>query len=100
MVPLALVAMQLDAMRPRFIPYPPIEKLGIIGDRRTAAMVAADGTICFWCLPDFDGQPVLGTLLDSEKGGFFRLGPAVALLGEQSYLTDTAVLVTRWNAPG
>ena len=27
------------------IPYPPIEKLGLIGDRRTAALVAADGTL-------------------------------------------------------
>jgi alpha,alpha-trehalase len=32
--------------RPPFIPYPPIERLGVIGDRRTAAIVAADGTIC------------------------------------------------------
>lgn len=28
-----------------FIPYPPIEKHGVIGDRRTAALVAADGTL-------------------------------------------------------
>ncbi|MGH6737970.1 MAG: trehalase-like domain-containing protein, partial [Bradyrhizobium sp.] len=84
---------------PRFIPYPPIEKLGVIGDRRTAAVVAADGTICFWCLPDFSGCPVFGALLDSKNGGYFRLGPAAALLGEQAYLPETAVLVTRWNGP-
>jgi hypothetical protein len=27
---------------PRFVPYPPIERHGVIGDRRTAALVAVD----------------------------------------------------------
>ena len=67
--------------RPPFIPYPPIERLGVIGDRRTAATVAADGTICWWCLPDYDSPPVFGALLDAERGGYFRLGPAAAVLG-------------------
>lgn len=31
--------------RDRFIPYPQIEKLAVIGDRRTAALIAADETI-------------------------------------------------------
>lgn len=84
---------------PPFIPYPPIERLGVIGDRRTAAMVAADGTIAWWCLPNFDGRPVFGALLDAQKGGYFRLGPAAAALGTQSYLPNTAALVTRWDRP-
>ena len=29
---------------PPFVPYPPIERHGVVGDRRTAALVAADGT--------------------------------------------------------
>ncbi len=85
--------------RPPFIPYPPIERLSVIGDRRTAATVAADGTICWWCLPDYDGRPVFGALLDAERGGYFRLGPAAAVLGEQKYVPDTAVLMTRWEQP-
>lgn len=36
-------------------PYLPIEQHGIIGDRRTAALVAADGTLDGLCLPDFAG---------------------------------------------
>ena len=85
------------APQPPFVPYPPIERLAVIGDRRTAAMVAADGTICWWCLPNFDGVPVLGALLDAKKGGFCRLGPRGLLFGAQSYLPETAVLITRWE---
>ena len=71
----------------------------MIGDRRTAATVAADGTICWWCLPDYDSPPVFGALLDAERGGYFRLGPADSVLGEQKYVPDTAVLMTRWERP-
>lgn len=87
-------------MRPSFIPYPPIERLGVIGDRRTAAMVAADGTICWWCLPDFDGCTVFATLLDAAAGGYCRLGPAEPSLGAQHSLQDTAALVTCWDWNG
>ncbi len=54
--------------RTNFLGYPPIERLGVVGDRRTAAMVAADGTMCWLCLPDYDGEPVLGALLDTGRG--------------------------------
>lgn len=83
--------------QPPFVAYPPIERLAVVGDRRTAAMVAADGTICWWCLPNFDGVCVLGTLLDAKKGGFCRLGPRNLTLGAQAYQPETAVLVTCWE---
>jgi GH15 family glucan-1,4-alpha-glucosidase len=89
----------MNQTRPPFIPYPPIERLGTIGDRRSAATVAADGTICWCCLPNFDGTPVFGALLDAKTGGYFRLGPAAAVMGAQSYLPDTAALVTEWDLP-
>ncbi len=82
-----------------FIPYPPIERHGVVGDRRTAALVAADGTLDWLCLPDYDGAPVFGALLDAERGGGWRLGPAAAP-GEQRYLDDSAALLTTWRTPG
>jgi GH15 family glucan-1,4-alpha-glucosidase len=82
-----------------FLPYPPIEGHGVIGDRRTAALVAADGTIDWYCVPDYDGVPVFGSLLDSRKGGFWRFGPAAPAAGTQQYLESTAVLLTRWQTP-
>ncbi len=80
-----------------FVPFPPVSKLGVIGDRRTAAIVAADGTICWHCLPNYDGIAIFGALLDVERGGFWRLGPLARILGRQHYQPDTAVLVTRWE---
>lgn len=81
----------------RAIPYPAIERHGIIGDRRTAALVAADGTLDWLCLPDYDGNIVFGALLDSRKGGCWRLGPAAMVQGEQCYDGETMVLQTEWK---
>jgi hypothetical protein len=79
-----------------FIPYPPIARHGVIGDRRTGALVAADGTLDWFCVPEFDGEPVFGALLDAAEGGFCRWGPESAVLGRQRYLPGTAVLLTTW----
>lgn len=80
-----------------FEPYPPIARLGVIGDRRTAAVISADGTVRWLCLPDFDGIPVFGGLLDSTRGGYWRLGPASGTTGRQCYHAGTNVLVTSWH---
>jgi GH15 family glucan-1,4-alpha-glucosidase len=81
----------------RTVAYPAVERHGMISDRRTAALVAADGTINWYCLPDYDGDIFLGALLDSGKGGFWRLGPAAILEGRQSYEQETMVLQTEWD---
>ena len=75
----------------------PIERHGVVGDRRTAALVAADGTVDWLCLPDYDGVSVFGALLDADRRGFCRLGPATAAMGRQRYGADSCVLVTRWS---
>lgn len=81
----------------RAIAYPAIGRHGIIGDRRTAALVSADGTLDWLCLPDYDGDIIFGALLDWNKGGFWRLGPAAMVQGEQSYDGETTILRTRWT---
>ena len=81
----------------RPISFPPIHGHGVIGDRRTGAMVAADGTLNWFCVPNFDSPPLFGTLLDPENGGFCRFGPARASLGQQRYLSETAAVVTSWR---
>jgi alpha,alpha-trehalase len=77
---------------------PPITQLGVVGDRRTAAVISAEGTVQWLCLPNFDGVPVFGSLLDASRGGYWRLGPAGTSQGEQSYLARNNVLVTRWHS--
>ena len=79
------------------IPYPPIEKLGLVGDRRTAALVAADGTLSWMCLPNYDGAAVFGSVLDTTKGGLWKLGPNGRRFGRQRYASSGPILQTTWN---
>lgn len=81
----------------RALAYPAVERHGLISDRRTAALVAADGTINWYCLPDYDGSIFFGSLLDWGKGGMWRLGPAAIRQGLQSYENETMILQTEWN---
>src|SRR5579883_1724446 len=80
------------------IPYPSISSHGVIGDRRTAALVAGDGTLDWLCLPDYDGDIVFGALLDYRKGGYCRFGPDRRLLGFQAYREGTTTVVTSWES--
>ncbi|OQQ13828.1 glucoamylase [Streptomyces sp. M41(2017)] len=80
--------------------YPPIADHGIVGDLQTAALVAADGTVDWWCTPRFDSPSVFASLLDSDRGGFCRLAADVGdATVRQLYLPDTAVLITRFMTP-
>lgn len=77
--------------------YPLIEDHGLIGDLQTAALVSTQGTIDWYCTPRFDSPSVFGSLLDSERGGYFKVTPVDRTYAtKQLYLPDTAVLVTRF----
>jgi GH15 family glucan-1,4-alpha-glucosidase len=77
----------------------PIENHGIIGDLRTVALVALDGTIDWFCAPNVDSPSVFAALLDERRGGRFALAPlAERLRCKQLYWPDTNVLVTRFLA--
>ena len=49
--------------------YPPIADHGLIGDLQTAALVATDGTIDWFCCPRFDSPERLRSLLDASRAG-------------------------------
>ena len=75
----------------------PIENHGIIGDMRSAALVADTGSIDFCCWPDFDSPSIFSALLDTNKAGIFQLAPDLPnARRQQIYLPDTNVLQTRW----
>lgn len=80
--------------RPR---YRPLGHYGIIGDMRTCALVARDGSIDWCCLPRFDSESVFARLLDADRGGFWRVSPEGAPDGVQYYEPRTNVLVTRYE---
>jgi GH15 family glucan-1,4-alpha-glucosidase len=79
--------------------YLPIASHGVIGDLRTVALVATDGTIDWYCPPAFDSPSVFGAILDSERGGYYRIGPVRDCATKQLYLADTNVLITRFLSP-
>ncbi|MFG1670945.1 glycoside hydrolase family 15 protein [Streptomyces sp. Y7] len=83
--------------------YPPIAEHGMVGDLQTAALVSCEGTVDWWCTPRFDAPSLFASLLDSERGGHCRLAaelPEGGMSVRQLYLSDTAILVTRFMAPG
>src|SRR5579885_3622471 len=76
--------------------FSPIADHGLIGDLQSAALVATDGTIDWFCCPRFDSPSVFGALLDDRRGGRFTIAPTTpARTTKQMYLPDSAILVTR-----
>jgi GH15 family glucan-1,4-alpha-glucosidase len=80
--------------------YPNISDHGLIGDLQTAALVATDGTVDWFCCPRFDSPSVFASLLDADKGGYFRIAPDHdGCVTRQLYFPDTAILITRFMTP-
>ena len=81
--------------------YRPIRDYGLIGDAHTAALVSSDGSIDWLCWPRFDSPAVFCRLLDGEKGGHFRVGPAGrGATSSRAYVEGTNVLATVFTTGG
>jgi len=76
-----------------------LEDVGVVGNCQFSALVHHSGEVVWCCLPRFDAAPVFSTLLDSEGGGRFRIGPADGETGTQHYLPNTNVLETTFETP-
>ena len=73
-----------------------IEDYALIGDRRSAALVARDGAIDWLCWPHFDSDACFAALLGDERHGRWRIAPREKPHRTwRCYRGDTLILETR-----
>ena len=77
--------------------YKRIDDYGLIGDMHGSALVSSDGSIDWCCMPRFDSPALFSRILDSNKGGFYKLAPAKISSSIRRYLPNTNVLETSFT---
>lgn len=75
-----------------------IRDLGVISDRRSGAIVAKNGDICWYCPGQFDSPSLFASLLDSEKGGVWSISLPENYEVNRHYIENSSILETRFTA--
>ena len=72
--------------------------LAVIGNCEVAALIDADATIVYCCLPRLDGDPVFSALIDGDPSpderGVFAIDLLDCVEKKQRYVRNTAILET------
>lgn len=71
---------------------------GVIGNCRSAALVSKEGSIDWFCFPDFDSPSIFSRLLDIDKGGHFSFVVSDDYTITQQYVGLTNILMTTYEA--
>ncbi|ATG55969.1 glycoside hydrolase family 15 [Brachybacterium ginsengisoli] len=76
-----------------------IEDHALLSDQRASALVTREGDIDWLCLPRFDSDALLCSLLGTEENGHWSLRIADGEVLSRRYLPGTMVLETTWRSP-
>jgi GH15 family glucan-1,4-alpha-glucosidase len=80
-------------------PFPAIADYGFLSDCHTGALLAADGSIEWMCLPHFDSPSVFAAMLDRGAGSW-RVGPyGLYVPAGRRYIPGTNLIETTWMTP-
>ena len=71
---------------------------GVIGNCRSAALVSKEGSIDWFCFPDFDSPSIFSRLLDKENGGHFSFVVYDDYTISQRYVENTNILITTYKS--
>ena len=75
----------------------PIERLTMLSNSRTVALLTPDADVVWMCHPQADSAAVFSRLLGDATAGHFAIGPQrEALPLSQRYVTGTMTVETRW----
>ncbi|MBG6179332.1 glycoside hydrolase family 15 protein [Arthrobacter sp. CAN_A1] len=77
--------------------YVDLRSYAAIGDGRTVALIAHDGSIDWYPTPDLDSAPPFARLLDADDGGALELCPAEPFTSHRAYVEGTNVLSTTYT---
>jgi GH15 family glucan-1,4-alpha-glucosidase len=75
--------------------YRPIGDYALIGDCRSAALVSRDGSVDWLCWPRVDSPSLFAALLDSRRGGRFRVGPPRPFTATRRYTSAAGIPVNQ-----
>ena len=76
----------------------PIERYGFIGNMVTSALVGADGSIDWMCVPHFDSGACFAALLGTSDNGRWLIAPRDKITGtSRRYRGETMILETRFE---
>ncbi len=75
-----------------------IRNLGVISDRRTAAIIDKRGDICWYCPGQFDGTSLFASLLDEQNGGVWSINPGKSYATERKYVENSSILETKFQS--
>src|SRR3989338_5318559 len=69
----------------------------VVGNCTSAALINSKCSIDWLCMPFFDSPSLFGSLLDDQKGGYFRIWAEDIIEVKQEYVHHTPILKTRFK---